>query len=81
MPGMNGDQLCEKLRSLRQTKDVPIVMVTAKGLEMDLARLEDELQVAGGPPKAFFARRFDRTGEASAGVRGVLRLTTNAHKC
>lgn len=53
MPGMNGDELCAKIRELARTKDTPILMVTAKGLEMDLDRLKDELQVSAVLSKPF----------------------------
>jgi putative two-component system response regulator len=30
MPGMNGHEVCKKLKSLTGTKDIPIIFVTAK---------------------------------------------------
>jgi CheY-like chemotaxis protein len=38
MPGMNGFELCEKLRALPQYKETPIVFVTASGDFQDRAR-------------------------------------------
>lgn len=53
MPGMNGSELCAKLRSHPQKRNTPVVMVTAKGLELDLARLQNELQASAVLSKPF----------------------------
>lgn len=38
LPGMNGFELCRRLRSESLTRDTPIVILTAKALEIDMAR-------------------------------------------
>jgi DNA-binding response OmpR family regulator len=38
LPGMNGFELCRRLRSEPLTRDTPIVILTAKALEIDMAR-------------------------------------------
>lgn len=38
MPGMNGFELCGAIKELTATKDVPVIMVTAKGQIEDLKR-------------------------------------------
>jgi len=35
MPGMDGLEVCRRLRAEEETKDVPILMLSAKGREMD----------------------------------------------
>jgi two-component system phosphate regulon response regulator PhoB len=38
LPGVDGLEVCRRLRGLPLTKDLPIVMVTAKGEEADIVR-------------------------------------------
>ena len=38
LPGMNGFELCQRLRSESLTKSTPIVLVTAKVFDQDIAR-------------------------------------------
>src|ERR1035437_3452273 len=35
MPGLNGIEVCKKLRSQDSTAKIPVIMVTAKGAETD----------------------------------------------
>ena len=35
MPGMNGLDICKKIRANPATADLPIIMLTAKGDELD----------------------------------------------
>ena len=53
MPGLNGDAVIKKLRSHPPTRNTPVVMVTAKGLEMDAAQLKDDLDVSAVLSKPF----------------------------
>jgi two-component system, chemotaxis family, chemotaxis protein CheY len=53
MPLMNGTELCSKLRSLESYAATPILLLTAKGLELELPQLCDELGIA-----ATFAKPF-----------------------
>lgn len=46
MPKLNGVDLCRRLRSHDQYKSTPIFMLTAKGLELDLTALKDELGIS-----------------------------------
>jgi DNA-binding response OmpR family regulator len=43
MPGMNGEELCRRLRDDASFGNLPVIMLSAKGLELDLARLKEEL--------------------------------------
>ena len=39
MPGLSGEELCQHIRQKAQLRDLPIVICSAKGLEIDTARL------------------------------------------
>ncbi len=41
LPGVSGYDLCRKIRESPQTKDVPVVFLTAKGRLMDMAEGQD----------------------------------------
>lgn len=43
MPRMNGEELCRRLREDPSLSNLPAIMLSAKGLELDLARLREEL--------------------------------------
>jgi len=53
MPEMTGVELCQALRSLPAYASCPIVLLTAKGLELELPQLRDELGI-----DATFAKPF-----------------------
>jgi len=53
MPEMTGVELCHELRSLPKYASCPIVLLTAKGLELELPRLREELGI-----DATFAKPF-----------------------
>ena len=53
MPVMNGIELCRELRNLEEYLHTPIVMLTAKGLELELDQLREELQIQAIFPKPF----------------------------
>jgi two-component system alkaline phosphatase synthesis response regulator PhoP len=53
MPEMTGCELCEKLRSVPEYAELPVIMLTAKGLELELPRLRDELKIMATFMKPF----------------------------
>ncbi len=53
MPEMTGVELCQELRSLPQYATCPMALLTAKGLELELPRLREELNIS-----ATFAKPF-----------------------
>lgn len=53
MPMMTGTELCSRLRSSERYADTPVVLLTAKGLEMELPHLCKELGIS-----ATFAKPF-----------------------
>tara|TARA_R110002072_G_scaffold243821_2_gene403080 strand:- start:57163 stop:57546 length:384 start_codon:yes stop_codon:yes gene_type:complete len=46
MPRMNGEELVQQLRTHPEYTNAPIVMCSAKGYEIDTARLERELGIS-----------------------------------
>ena len=67
MPELTGIELCQKLRDLANYADCPIILLTAKGLELELPRLQEELGIS-----AIFAKPFS----PSAIVKAVNELLT-----
>ena len=65
MPGMTGLELCKQLRSMPEYASTPIILLTAKGLELELPRIQRELGI-----NAVFAKPFS----PSAVVDTVLQL-------
>jgi CheY-like chemotaxis protein len=53
MPELNGTELCGRLRGLSHYADVPIILLSAKGLEMDAQQLRDTLGIVAVLPKPF----------------------------
>lgn len=53
MPEMTGVELCRELRGLEEYADCPIILLTAKGLELELSRLREELDINSTFPKPF----------------------------
>jgi two-component system alkaline phosphatase synthesis response regulator PhoP len=56
MPGINGAELCHKMRGQTRWSETPIVLLTAKALELDLARLRKQLGVREVFSKPFSPR-------------------------
>ncbi|MEQ8210855.1 MAG: response regulator [Lacipirellulaceae bacterium] len=53
MPVMSGTELCRELRVIEEYAQTPIVMLTAKGLELELDQLREELDIQAIFPKPF----------------------------
>ena len=53
MPEMTGIELCQELRSRPEYATCPILLLTAKGLELELPRLREEIGI-----NATFAKPF-----------------------
>ncbi len=45
MPEMNGEELCRRMKQDDRLKDVPVLLLSAKGMELDLARFQRQLGV------------------------------------
>jgi CheY-like chemotaxis protein len=53
MPMMTGIQLCENTRQLPAHKQTPFILLTAKCMELDFARLQKKLNISAALPKPF----------------------------
>ena len=53
MPEMTGVELCGHLRASEAYKQIPVILLTAKGLELELPMLCEELGISATFPKPF----------------------------
>ena len=53
MPVMDGTRFCAEMRKLDAYQHVPTIMLTAKGLELELPVLKEQLGIAALFPKPF----------------------------
>jgi CheY-like chemotaxis protein len=53
MPEMTGLELCRRLRAMAEYAHTPIILLTAKGLELELPALQRELDISAIFPKPF----------------------------
>jgi CheY-like chemotaxis protein len=58
MPELSGAEVCRRMRREARLARVPVVMLTAKGLEMELDRVRSELGVTQVLPKPFSVRHL-----------------------
>lgn len=53
MPEMSGIELCQKVRQHEKMQDIPIILVTAKQLELDIDHIRSELRITRTFSKPF----------------------------
>lgn len=70
MPEMTGCELAQKLRGTENYAQTPIIMLTAKGLELELPRLRDELAISATFLKPFSPKEVVRAVEESLEAAG-----------
>ena len=58
MPQLTGVELCERLRADGANKHVPVILLTAKGMELDLPDLKTRLGISAALPKPFSPREL-----------------------
>ena len=63
MPEMTGCEFCEKLRSTDEFRRIPVIMLTAKGMELELPRLKAELGIAATFLKPFSPKEIVKAVE------------------
>lgn len=45
MPLLSGVEFCQRLRRQKTNQDIPVIMLTAKGLELNVSRLREQLGI------------------------------------
>jgi CheY-like chemotaxis protein len=53
MPMMTGIQLCESIRQMPAHRRTPFILLTAKCMEIDFAKLQQSLGISAALPKPF----------------------------
>lgn len=71
MPGLSGSEICARMRQETRLADIPVVMLTAKGLEMELDRMRSELGVWQVLPKPFSVRQLVEIVEGCTAPSGA----------
>ncbi len=61
MPGLTGFELCERMRKDPRFAETPVVLLTARGVELNLAQLQNELSVRAVISKPFSPRELMET--------------------
>lgn len=61
MPGITGGELCQRIRQHPRLAPMPVILLTAKGLELDATRYRDQLSVVAIMAKPFSPRELTRT--------------------
>src|SRR5262245_19379869 len=60
MPGMNGFELCKRMRTDARLASTPVMLLTAKMFELDVSELQKELGIFMVVPKPFSPRELTR---------------------
>lgn len=63
MPEMTGCEFCQKLRSVPEFAELPVIMLTAKGMELELPRLRDDLKITATYMKPFSPKELVKAVE------------------
>lgn len=65
MPNLNGLELVAKLRESANHRDTPVILLTAKGLEIELEQVREQYGVAAMLHKPFSPSQLGQLAEAS----------------
>jgi CheY-like chemotaxis protein len=71
MPVMDGEELCRRIRSDSRFAELPIILLTAKGLEIDRDRLTRELGLSLILYKPFSPRQLVAAAEEFAAGKTI----------
>jgi CheY-like chemotaxis protein len=72
MPEVNGEELCRAARHCRPNREIPIIMVSAKGFELDVEGLTRELRLSAILYKPFSPRQVVETVQRVLAEREVM---------
>ena len=61
MPGMTGGELCKRMRQDARFAQTPVILLTAKGIELNTAHFLGELSVSAIISKPFSPRELTET--------------------
>jgi CheY-like chemotaxis protein len=75
MPGMNGGELCRRIRQEPGLADFPVILLTAKGLEIDTAFYRETLGVSAVLMKPFSPRRLTQLVQETVAIATSSQLT------
>jgi two-component system alkaline phosphatase synthesis response regulator PhoP len=71
MPRMDGYQLTQRIRQQADTRDLPIIMLTAKGFELSHEELAEKWHVAAVMAKPFSPRELLQLVEQTLQRQGI----------
>lgn len=58
MPELDGDELCRRLRLCPLNDEIPVILISSKGFELDLPAIQTELGIAEVLYKPFSPRQI-----------------------
>ena len=61
MPGMNGRELCQRMRQSPEHADTPVVMITGHAMEREVGDLKDKLGLAAVFAKPYSPKELVKT--------------------
>jgi CheY-like chemotaxis protein len=71
MPGITGGELCQRIREHPRLAPMPVILLTAKGLDLDATRYRDQLSVSAIMAKPFSPRELTRTVQDCLAIGAV----------
>lgn len=71
MPRLDGHGLVARVRATESTRDLPVIMLTAKGFELNADELASRWQVLAVMPKPFSPRELLQMVHAALGEEGA----------
>jgi two-component system alkaline phosphatase synthesis response regulator PhoP len=72
MPVMNGGELCRRIREQPSLSDLPVIMLTAKGLEIDTSYYLETLGVTAVLMKPFSPRELTQLVQENLAARAAI---------
>jgi CheY-like chemotaxis protein len=64
MPEMSGSEVCREMQAIERLAGIPVIMLTAKGLEIELGWMREQYGVREVMPKPFSLRQLVDTVES-----------------